>query len=289
MWERKELKANAKANFMCNYWMCVVAGLIMTFCISGGSGITGFRSFGSLTNKSDFEGIGKSGFDFEPAVLLAMVGMILLVVGLAMLSGLVFSVFLLQPLEVGCCRFYLDNHNGPAKIGAVAFAFQHSYFNILKTQFFKVLFLTLWGLLAFVPELIVGIAAIEAFTNPLALAGMGFFSCLFLIPMIIKSYSYRLVSFILADDPDMAPMEVLKLSKELMDGQKFRAFVLDLSFLGWDLLAALTLELLSIFFVNPYRYSAWAELYLCIRYHVAEGGQRAAGGDGGSTGEPVHP
>lgn len=50
-----------------------------------------------------------------------------------------------------------------------------------------------------------------------------------------------------------------------MRGQKWNAFMLDLSFLGWDLLAILTCGILWVFYVNPYRNCTRAELYIQLR------------------------
>ena len=49
-----------------------------------------------------------------------------------------------------------------------------------------------------------------------------------------------------------------------MTGNKWKAFVLDLSFIGWQLLSICTLGLLSIFYVNPYKFSTNAALYEAI-------------------------
>ncbi|MCR4908633.1 MAG: DUF975 family protein [Lachnospiraceae bacterium] len=282
MWNRQELKANARINFQRNYWLSVVAAFITTFCLGGGGGLAGIPSYSNLVLREDDSPF-SSGFGFDQAMFLVIMTIVLTIIVVASLSGLAFSAFLLLPLETGCCRFFLDNHNGPAKLNALAFSFQHSYLNIVKTQFLKTLYLFLWMLLAFVPEIITAVVAVKAFLNPFALIGMAFLSWIFMIPMLIKSYSYRLVSYILADDPDMPAGEVLRMSSHFMSGQKWNAFVLDLSFLGWKILSFFTLGVLAILYVNPYIYSANAELYLCVRYHIAERNM------GGVTGGGVPP
>ncbi len=269
MWNRKELKANARDNFKRNYWMSVVVALIITFFIGGGGGFAAFRSYLNLSNMDN--PISLEEFLENPLVNIALLGVIGIIMGVSILFGFAYSSFLLMPLETGCCRFFLDNHNEPAKLDAIGFSFKHYYFNIVKTQFLKTLFLFLWTLLGVIPECILAMVATAVFHNSFAQIGVLCLSWLFILPMIIKTYSYRLVSYILADDPEMEPKEVLRLSSELMKGQKWKAFVLDLSFLGWNILQFFTCGLLGLFYVNPYRYSANAELYLCIRYHIAEG------------------
>ncbi|MDE7016815.1 MAG: DUF975 family protein, partial [Lachnospiraceae bacterium] len=90
---------------------------------------------------------------------------------------------------------------------------------------------------------------------------------LFLIPCIYKKYQYYMVDFILAENPDMDTKEVLEWSKRMMDGHKWDAFVLDLSFILWHMLSTLTCGILEIFYVKPYIYLSRASLYrtLCER------------------------
>lgn len=78
---------------------------------------------------------------------------------------------------------------------------------------------------------------------------------------VIKKYSYRLVPFIVAENPKIKPNDAITLSRDLMNGHKFEAFLLDFSFAGWELLNLLTLGLLGIFFLNPYSEGANAEFY----------------------------
>ena len=85
-------------------------------------------------------------------------------------------------------------------------------------------------------------------------------SLLFIIPGIIKSYSYAMTPFIMAENPDITAKEAIEASKQLMDGHKGELFMLDLSFIGWTLLAALTLNIGTIF-LNPYKNAAYAAFY----------------------------
>ena len=61
---------------------------------------------------------------------------------------------------------------------------------------------------------------------------------LFVIPGIIKSYSYAMTPYILAENPDMTVSEAITQSRRIMDGNKFRLFCLAFSFIGWALLGA---------------------------------------------------
>ena len=77
-------------------------------------------------------------------------------------------------------------------------------------------------------------------------------SMLFCIPGIVKSYSYAMTPYILAKYPNVEAKEALKLSMRIMNGHKLELFILDLSFIGWNLLGGLTFGLLNLFYVSPY-------------------------------------
>ena len=85
-------------------------------------------------------------------------------------------------------------------------------------------------------------------------------SLLLLIPGIIAAFSYSQVYFVKLDNPDMEAMDVLKKSKELMNGHKMDYFVLILSFLGWIILGLFTLGILYLWLM-PYMYVTQANFY----------------------------
>ena len=62
---------------------------------------------------------------------------------------------------------------------------------------------------------------------------------LFIIPGIIKSFSYAMAPYILAEHPEMTASEAITESRHMMDGNKWRLFCLDFSFIGWSLLCSL--------------------------------------------------
>lgn len=88
---------------------------------------------------------------------------------------------------------------------------------------------------------------------------------LFIIPGIVKTYSYAMTYYILNDHPELSANEAITKSREMMDGHKWDLFVLQLSFLGWDLLGMLTFGILNVLYVNPYRQYAMAEFYNSIK------------------------
>lgn len=89
-------------------------------------------------------------------------------------------------------------------------------------------------------------------------------SLLFIIPGIIKSYSYAMTSYILLDRPELSATDALKESEKMMDGHKMDLFILDLSFIGWILLTALTCGILT-FYVEPYMMATRTAFYLELK------------------------
>lgn len=83
---------------------------------------------------------------------------------------------------------------------------------------------------------------------------------LFIIPGLIKSLGYSMTPFLMAEYPNLTAKEAIKLSQEKMQGHKWELFCLGLSFIGWNLLAALTAGIGSIF-LNPYTNAAYAAFY----------------------------
>ena len=69
---------------------------------------------------------------------------------------------------------------------------------------------------------------------------------------IIKRYSYYMVPYIIAENPSIKGKDAIKLSRDMMNGHKFECFVMELSFIGWNILGGLTFGLLNVLFTNAY-------------------------------------
>lgn len=91
---------------------------------------------------------------------------------------------------------------------------------------------------------------------------------LFIIPGIVAGYRYAMTSFILAENPELRASEAIARSKEMMDGQKWRMFCLDLSFIGWIILSSFTLGI-GQFWLTPYQRAAQAAFYRDVSRPVA--------------------
>lgn len=253
MWTRKELKERAKEALKRNYWKIVLVSLI-GMLIGGGLGSSGISGGGSdirdmasdnvkehftehENDDVDWEGaeavLDDIQMDIRPQDIVAVaftVIVVLIVAAIVLAIGIALDVLLLNPVQVGINRFMVKSLDDTARIAEVGYSFDHNYKNGVKVMFFKDLYVVLWSLL-------------------------------FIVPGIYKAYQYRMVPYILGENPDMTYQEVLQRSKDMMDGQKWDAFVLDLSFILWHMLGGITCGLAEIFYVAPYVNLTDAALY----------------------------
>lgn len=83
---------------------------------------------------------------------------------------------------------------------------------------------------------------------------------LLIVPGIIASFRYSMAYYILRDNPEISPLEAIRRSKAMMDGHKWRYFVLNLTFIGWTLLAVVTFGI-GMLWLLPYIQVTMAHFY----------------------------
>lgn len=204
MWTRGELKERGKAALHRNYWIVVLATLVVTALTGGFSNTAGN---GSLQDGSN----AVAGNGDASATLMQMLFSLFGVTGDMIYKKLI----------------------GPVHAGMYA-------------SFLLILIMIVIS------------------------AGLLFRSLI--IPGIVKSYEYKMIPYILAENPQISRKRAFELSKQMMDGQKGDAFVLDLSFIGWEFLSFITLGIVQIFYVGPYINVTWAEFYKVMRENALESG-----------------
>lgn len=275
MWNRSELKSRAKTAFKRNYWQCVVVALLLALLCGNHTGNNGSNNNNNNNGNSsgytyniDLPGDSEDGgvldeiLDGIPAEdelggniveNASKKGTINIVsnvfngipiefasifMTLGIIAGVIFillTVFVFNVIEVGGCKFFVDNIYEKATAGTLLSGFRGSnYMDIVATQFLRSLFTALWSLLL-------------------------------IIPGIVKSYEYRMIPYILGEYSDITYQEAFDMSRSMMHGNKWNTFVLDLSFIGWDILNALTFGILGLFYVNPYKQATRAELYEALK------------------------
>jgi len=265
MWTRKSVKQKGKKSFLLNFWKCVLVALILSFIlgVSSGSGSSG-GSMSSLvngftseeenfdsgyedekdSNLIDNHGVGGFVDELEEEFggiaigAIIVISLIILVVSLVITAvSLAIKYLLITPIEYGCRKFFRKNLEEPAKLSNIIYVFDSQYKNVVKTAFLTDLFIWLWSLL-------------------------------FIIPGIIKQYEYRMVPYIMSENPSMNFRDAQAESSKLMNGNKWKAFVLDLSFIGWEILSVFTFGILGTLYVDPYKASTDAALYEAIKYGI---------------------
>ena len=268
MWDRKELKEKGKAAYRANRVACIIAALLLMIA-SGAGGAVGSAgsswsnvqknmnndsnyyqdyddSYDDFDDYDDYDDSIDYGMD-EPSKgssLLgpAIIAVILVIVIIAIAIGVSIGVFLLNPLQVGVQKFFIDNasdHTTGLHRDNIGLAFNENYMKVVGSMFTTGLFTALWCMLL-------------------------------IIPGIYKAYCWRLVPYIVSEDPTITGSEARAQSATMMDGNKWASFVLDLSFIGWKILGAFTLGILNIVFTNPYQAATNAELYLTLSGRPSE-------------------
>lgn len=89
-------------------------------------------------------------------------------------------------------------------------------------------------------------------------------SLLFIIPGIVKAFSYSQMFFILAENPGIGVAKAMRISRAMTKGFKGDIFIMCLSFLGWEILSIFTLGILQLWII-PYQYMSFTNAYKDIK------------------------
>ena len=224
--------------------IAVIAGLIASLLGGLSSNGTGVKlnfdiSQGNMSlavaGQTVFSTAEGTGGHYNPLLVGGTIYIAALVIVLAVLYFVLGSV-----IEAGYSRFNLDLVDRKEEKLESLFAYFYNWKTTAATRFLKGLYTFLWTLL-------------------------------FIIPGIVASYSYAMTGYILADHPELTASEAIECSKEMMDGNRFRLFCLQLSFIGWSILCAFTFGIGNLW-LTPYRQAATAAFYREI-----SGTEKAAG------------
>ena len=151
-------------------------------------------------------------------------------------GSLAYSLLVPPAFSLALMMIYLAVAAGDEVTVSNAFDGFHHFWAAFKTSFFSSLFIMLWSLL-------------------------------FVIPGIIKSFSYAMAMYITAENPGISGIDAVTKSKEMMEGYKMELFILSLSFIGWILLGTITFGIAYIWIV-PYMQTTYANFYNKIKPQV---------------------
>ena len=244
-WDRPTLKRRARNVLSKTYWRTLGVMLLASILIGRYSGIT--LSYSVEVGELDYEfSMRELIFNFERTVrrTAAFISSIdaAILIGAGALIFLVvvsYSIFFRNPLGVGSCRYLSLNRFGAGRARTLFAPFTWPrYLSVVATMLVRDIKLFLWMLL-------------------------------FVVPGIVKSYSYWMVPYIIAENPGISTSRAFKISCQTTKGEKMRIFVFELSFIGWYLLCALTFGI-GLIFLLPYVSASRAELYAALRYKAAK-------------------
>ena len=227
-----DFRAQARAALRGKWIMAAIVGFIAS--LLGGTIATSGSSSGTSSFGDDGENLKEffhSEFWLEYSGIIITIGVILLIfiliwsLALAVVSG---------AAKLGYARYNLHLIDGETASLSDLLSRFHRLPDGFLMELLRGLYLLLWGLL-------------------------------FIIPAIIKSYSYAMTPYILSENPQMSANDAITASRRLMDGNKWRLFCMGFSFIGWDILCGFTMGI-GYLFLNPYRAAATAAFYREIKW-----------------------
>jgi len=228
--------------------IAVIAGLLATLlgAVSSGGPELNFEINDNGANLGvEFAGqqIFSSGTGWNEQLTGILIGGTAIIILSALVSAVIFFV-LGGVLEVGYSSFNLDlvDRRKQPEIGTM-FGYFPRWKTAAAAKFLRGLYAFLWGLL-------------------------------FIVPGIVVSYSYAMTGYILAEHPELSAQEAMERSKQMMYGNRFRLFCLEISFIGWSLLCLLTFGIGNLW-LTPYVQTATAAFYREISdtEHVVASGE----------------
>ena len=223
---RNQLKINAKKRLTRYHWSGVLVCLLAA--VLGASSMPSLNfNFGSNTSSPNL-------ITYLSKLLSEHTLFSILLFVVVLVAALAFRLLLSNPVHVGFARYFLSAREADTPVPELFSAFRTNYTNAATAMYVKDLYWFLWSLLL-------------------------------VIPGIIKSYSYFMVPYLLAENPDMDSDRALQLSSKMMDGHKMDCFLLQLSFLGWQILSLITFNIAGILYVAPYYTATMAEFYISVR------------------------
>ena len=218
----KELRVKAWNSLKGKYWRAFLVILVLGLLASIGTSLeTGSQNLTDMLNLVD-----PSEMDETMELGAAVVGTIATVMAVV---GMAISLFVGNAADVGLAHYFILNTDSKPSFADAFYGFKVKYLRNIGTLLLVGIKIVLW-------------------------------SCLLLIPGIIKSVEYSIIPYILADDAEITSKEAFRKAKEMMMGNKWRLCKLYISFFGWFVLCVVTCGLGTPFLL-PYVSAANAEFY----------------------------
>ena len=228
-----DFRQEARAALQGKWPLAILVGLVAAILGGATSGGPEFKinfTGGSLNANIQYAGqtIYSWGDGITPGLRTFLVGGAVYLILAAIVVGVLYFV-LGSVVKVGYARFNLDLTAGETPSFETLFSYFPHWKTVAAAQLLQTVYIFLWTLLL-------------------------------VIPGIVAGYSYAMTGYILAERPELSASETIAQSKAMMEGNRWRLFCLQFSFIGWDILCALTLGIGNLA-LRPYRHAAEAAFY----------------------------
>lgn len=252
-----KMKIKAKNVLSYSYWLSFGATLIFMLLYTGISSFSMIPMYSSELISSV-----QNDISLSPQIIMGM----LAAMGIFLIIGMVIVLFVGVPIWVGHNSFYIKAANRDLNLAYIFDGFKHSYLNTVKIMFLYSFYIMMWFLLLTIPIIVLKVCFSDI--NEYVI------SILALLPSIastVKKCQYFMIEYIIADNPEISARRAFEISKAATKGNKFKIFLLELSFIGWFLLGTLLCGF-GIFFVMPYFYAARTQCYLYLKENAIKYG-----------------
>lgn len=189
--------------------------------------------------------------------------MLLVSVGVMAIAGVIALIrwIIGGAVELGHNRYYISLvlENKSEKPGIIFSRF-HIFGKALLLRLYISLKVYLWALAGLGATIVIMILAIESGMVLLTILLIAALNSIAILA-IMAAYRYTLAPYLMAENPEIGVRESVRQSKALMKGHKWRYFCLNLSFIGWSILAGLAWGIGHLA-LNPYKCAAHAAFYI---------------------------
>lgn len=282
MWERKQLKRISRRNVKRNYWNCIAVCLMMSFFFGKYPiNVETLRIFHNASNMMEIDSVDDVEKLLEEdhieeckkekiiTVLTTHLGAVIISIITTAGSFICMAVRMLGNMNteganlwllaisiVSVCVFFTLGIVNIILVGEIRFFLENRRYK--RTHLFRIFFLYRYGLTR------------NVFCVMFKYTALVFLWSLTIVGGVVKAYEYQMVPYLLAENPKIGSKEAFALSKQMMHGNKWNSFLLDMSFAGWLLLSILTLGCTAAFWSISYQMAARAELYVVLRNKAIE-------------------
>ncbi len=234
----RALKKDALSSLKRNYWSKVLVAFIVTFDINAVLSIFSGEFIVPILKLHEFN------FEAIKNYIISHNTPDSLTDAVISVAIIIFEILFLSILKIGGTRYFVKSQTKEVKFTEMFFSFRgenKTFLHLAFVSVYKTVTVLLWGLL-------------------------------FIIPGIIKAYDYAAFHYVLALQPNLSAKKALHLSKVMMRGNRLKFILLELSFIGWDIIEFVSFGILKHLFITPYKLITYDEFFTEIKNAAIKNG-----------------